>query len=84
MKKFKKSLVEFTTLLVICSPLVAIADYMYWCYKWGLVSGKEVNRIMRIRGIRIDAPYIFVRILCVYITTNFMRKYLSIKLLVKE
>ena len=29
MKKFKKSLVEFTTLLVICSPLVAIADYMY-------------------------------------------------------
>ena len=57
MKKFKKSLVEFTTLLVICSPLVAIADYMYWCYKWGLVSGKEVNRIMTIRG-RISAPYL--------------------------
>ena len=29
MKKLKKSLVEFTTLLVICSPLVAITDYMY-------------------------------------------------------
>ena len=56
MKKFKKSLVEFTTLLVICSPLVAIADYMYWCNKWGLVSGKEVNRSMRIRG-EVKAPY---------------------------